>query len=533
MEGAGRRTTTGGKTGRQDAATVNDRRLSIIVFALFFSWLLAFPFEGQVLYAITGYHGISAHSLVFGAMAAHFAGLVACGLFVRRMQTAKRLILFSIAFCAAATAVFFLPPSFLWTAALLTAAFLVGACVAAWGFCLKGCTPKDERIKTIADGLIFSNLLMIALNMAAIHISPQIGLGCSILALAAAFLFALRLPGGGAPGAPSARTDPAGAPSARTDPAEAPSARPDPAGAPSARPEPAGAPSARPDPAHGAVSAGASGPLAFLCLFIVVIAINSGLMYQVVNPAFSHLEWLTSWYWAVPYIAALFIMRNLPRRTNRAYILYVAIAMIGFSFIAFLVLGRSWADYLLVNTLLLAACGVYDLFWWSILGEMLDHYKNPARIFGIGLAANVLGVLLGGLIGNAITAASGQQAQSHTLLALGVVCVTLVMLPPLHSRLTKLLKDHVYLTAFLEMPVQEQAKRIDGLALAERLTEREHEVMLLLVNGRTNKEIAEELVIVERTVKYHVGNILAKTGARSRTELANLILRKPDPPPGP
>ena len=96
-----------------------------------------------------------------------------------------------------------------------------------------------------------------------------------------------------------------------------------------------------------------------------------------------------------------FIMRNLPRKTNRTYILYVAIAMIGLSFIGFMTLDHTAAGYLVVNTLMLGACGVYDLFWWSILGEMLDFHGNPAIILGAGLSANVLGVLLGGIIGNA------------------------------------------------------------------------------------------------------------------------------------
>ncbi|HCA72355.1 MAG TPA: hypothetical protein DEP27_07665 [Ruminococcaceae bacterium] len=171
----------------QDMPTMaNYRRLSVIVFSLFFSWLLAFPFEGRILYALADYYNISVESFVFGTMAAHFAGLLACGFFVRNMRTAKKLMLFSIAFCIAASVVFFRPPSFLWTAALIIAAFLVGCCVAAWGFYFKGCTPKNERIKTMADGLILSNLLMILLNMAAIHISPNIGLVFSMIMLAAA-----------------------------------------------------------------------------------------------------------------------------------------------------------------------------------------------------------------------------------------------------------------------------------------------------------------------------------------------------------
>ena len=470
---------------RNTEATANNRRLTIIVFSLFFSWLLAVPFEGRALYEITEYHGVPALSFVYFAMAAHFAGLIACGIFVRNMRTAKKLILVSIAFCAAATGVLFFPPSILWSVALCLASFLVGACVAAWGYYFKGFTAKGSRIKTMADCLVSSNVLMIFLNMAAIHISPKIGLGLSILMLMLSFVAAIRLPGTETPGAQENQS------------------------------------AAKP----GAVKVGVAGSLAFLCLFIVVITINSGLMYQVVNPAFSHLDWLTSWYWALPYIAALFIMRNLSGKNSRSNILYFAIAMLGLSFALFAMLGNSWADYLVIDTLLLGACGVYDLFWWSILGDMLDHDRNPAKIIGIGLAANVLGVFLGGLIGNAITASGSEQ--NHILLAFIVVCVTLILLPPLSVRLVKLLKTHVYLTnmtALAEMPEKEQTQLINKLNIAEELTEQEHKVMLLLVQGKTYKAIANELSVTESTVNYHASNIYSKAGVAGKTELANLVL---------
>jgi DNA-binding NarL/FixJ family response regulator len=58
-----------------------------------------------------------------------------------------------------------------------------------------------------------------------------------------------------------------------------------------------------------------------------------------------------------------------------------------------------------------------------------------------------------------------------------------------------------------------------GLA-AGGLTERELEVLRLVAAGRSNKEIAHALVISERTAAFHVGNILAKTGAATRLEAA-------------
>jgi len=52
----------------------------------------------------------------------------------------------------------------------------------------------------------------------------------------------------------------------------------------------------------------------------------------------------------------------------------------------------------------------------------------------------------------------------------------------------------------------------------EPFTVREGEVLLLLVQGRSNKEIARDLQIAEDTVKTHVKHILAKLGVQSRTQ---------------
>jgi Response regulator containing a CheY-like receiver domain and an HTH DNA-binding domain len=60
----------------------------------------------------------------------------------------------------------------------------------------------------------------------------------------------------------------------------------------------------------------------------------------------------------------------------------------------------------------------------------------------------------------------------------------------------------------------------------EELTEREKEVLLLIADGMSNKEIAEELHISIKTVKTHVSNLLMKCELEDRTQLAVLAHRK-------
>ena len=52
----------------------------------------------------------------------------------------------------------------------------------------------------------------------------------------------------------------------------------------------------------------------------------------------------------------------------------------------------------------------------------------------------------------------------------------------------------------------------------EDLSPREREVLVLLVEGLSNPAIASRLVVARSTVNFHVGNILTKLGAASRTE---------------
>lgn len=70
------------------------------------------------------------------------------------------------------------------------------------------------------------------------------------------------------------------------------------------------------------------------------------------------------------------------------------------------------------------------------------------------------------------------------------------------------------------------ATRVAAQVPIELLTERELEVLHLLAQGMPNKEIAAQLVISERTAKFHVSSIMGKLGATNRTEAVSLAAQR-------
>ena len=63
----------------------------------------------------------------------------------------------------------------------------------------------------------------------------------------------------------------------------------------------------------------------------------------------------------------------------------------------------------------------------------------------------------------------------------------------------------------------------------DALTEQEHKILSLIAEGKTNKEIAGEVYLSDKTVKNYVSNILSKLNMRRRSEAAAFIARREPP----
>jgi DNA-binding NarL/FixJ family response regulator len=85
-------------------------------------------------------------------------------------------------------------------------------------------------------------------------------------------------------------------------------------------------------------------------------------------------------------------------------------------------------------------------------------------------------------------------------------------------------RDEVFLDAAVTRKLtQEMRAPRTGLGV---LTAREKEVLILVAEGRSNNDIADHLVISERTARTHVSHLLAKMGLSSRTQAALLAVKE-------
>ena len=93
----------------------------------------------------------------------------------------------------------------------------------------------------------------------------------------------------------------------------------------------------------------------------------------------------------------------------------------------------------------------------------------------------------------------------------------------LHPKVARMLLQEM--TAAPGERVSEPAPR-PGRPVVDPLTERELDVLKLVAHGKSNREIADELVVSEGTVRTHVSNILSKLHLASRTQATLFALRE-------
>ncbi len=119
----------------------------------------------------------------------------------------------------------------------------------------------------------------------------------------------------------------------------------------------------------------------------------------------------------------------------------------------------------------------------------------------------------------AILGADGSRAEAERAIRTAYATAASLEAAPLLEKIEQLGRR-----ARLSLADRALARRSRGPST--ELTPREREVVALVAEGRTNREIAEALFMSERTASVHVSNLMGKLGARSRFEAAAIASRR-------
>ena len=156
------------------------------------------------------------------------------------------------------------------------------------------------------------------------------------------------------------------------------------------------------------------------------------------------------------------------------------------------------------------------LFDQEILGDVVVAYPDThfAIVSADDSRAEILKALSIGLHGYIVKS----QKDEEVVQAVNEILAGRIYVPALLSRTSAGPGQHMPMP-----PDRVLAKRRNGIGNLDRLTSRQKEVLQLMAEGYSNKEIARNLEIAEATTKIHAAAILRELGVRNRTEAAVLL----------
>jgi len=263
-----------------------------------------------------------------------------------------------------------------------------------------------------------------------------------------------------------------------------------------------------------------------MVVFITLLNLTLAYFYTVIENSYSAVSGniFTAYYYKfIPYLAPFFYILIFKRKINLKNMIYFAVSMTGLAYVLFVFLGDSIFGFYLTITAIQIGYNLFSLFVWLLVGNLSTRYEAPFRFFGFGLFSILLGTFLGGFLSEYYYLQGDAPELVTAFSAIAAFFVALLLLPwlleesseinlaPNQTNLGRLMSDQQYL---------------EELYLKTGLTPREIEIVELLMEGCTNKAIAEKLYISENTIKTHLRKIYRKSNVSKKSELLALIASK-------
>lgn len=258
-------------------------------------------------------------------------------------------------------------------------------------------------------------------------------------------------------------------------------------------------------------------------LLIVTFFFGVGFMY---TTSFMSLEeFHTSFDWTVPVYALLLcaavLVFSRRIRVSTLYAIAMPVAIAG-------ILLALFDNPLQISPTILNGIGfftylVFILVLYCVLGR--ERNSDSPRVACLLILGLYLGLFAGRQLFSAVEALVdvGSQAFVHELLAVALLVVLVICMMGGWRIINKIVSEELSRSRFDHITELESSETAARIAAIYKLSEREGEVLELMLEGMTATEIAESLVIAHGTAKAHINNIYKKLGIHTRDELLAMV----------
>jgi DNA-binding CsgD family transcriptional regulator len=269
--------------------------------------------------------------------------------------------------------------------------------------------------------------------------------------------------------------------------------------------------------------------LLYLCLAIFGLFLSGGFMYNGILPYYQQTLLWNCFPELIYILTLMFIWKFCPQK-DLISLVYYSVSLLGLGFIAFMVIKNNAAGFFLTTALIFAALAFLDVFLWTILGTISEVSRQPFKVFGLGLAVNLLALYFGGVIARHFSARFEHYLFLMSMVALAAMYLVILIIPMLNRLFLDAIKEKFADPVVPITPTEPSRLRLEPvLPEMNLLTPKESEIIPFIIEGASNKEIAAQLHISENTLKVHIKNITRKFGVSGKYELLSLILNALSP----
>lgn len=253
---------------------------------------------------------------------------------------------------------------------------------------------------------------------------------------------------------------------------------------------------------------------------------------------------LLPWLLIIPYLLVSLILARLSDRYDRYFLAVTGFFFCGTGFLIYAAGLAGFGAVIVVNMLMSAGLLCIHYFYWLSLVDRQNSSYQPF-MFITGILFELIVVALGIAIVPLLLTGPELRIEligiSGVILVLIGIAVSFSHIYSLYHQLKNHAKTEAQKNSYTSLETGEgnsfnKQSPNSGLGVIDKnvlstaltnhfnFTKRETEVAMLLFNGLKNNQITETIYISPNTVKFHIKNILSKTGAANRNEALKIVL---------